>query len=99
MQAVNQLSRPSGKIRSNVGYKLTKPAQPAKRSFVRYRYSTAAVAYLVLAIGLISACVLDNGYLLKETITVFIVIGLVMVLRLFGKDVESQLPEPKTKNF
>lgn len=99
MQAVNQLSRPSGSIviGSNTSYSQTRQAQVAKPSYVRYRYITAVIVYLVVAVGLISACYFDNGYLLKETISCMAIIGLLLVVRLFGKEVDNRLPEPKSK--
>lgn len=97
MQAVNQLSQPSGNFRSNAGYRPAKTVQPAKPGFARYRYVTAVVVYLVLAMGLISASLLDNSYLLRETISVFVIIGLCLTVRLLGKEVDGQLPEPKSK--
>lgn len=96
MQAVNQLSRPSGKIRSDVDYKLKKKVQSTRQNFVRYRYTVALLAYMILAAVIVSMSYFDNGYLLKEAISVFTVIGLLMVLRLFGKEVDGPLSKSKS---
>ncbi len=97
MQAVNQLSRPSGKIRSNSDYKLRKSAQPARSESVRHRYILALLVYLMLAAVTLSMSYFDSGFLLSETITALAVIGLLLALRLFSTEADGRSSEPKAE--